>query len=701
MKKYSYLLPILLLSFTFNHQAQTINAENPFFNEWETPFQTPPFGEIKQKHFLPAIEEGIKQQNSEFAEISMNSEKPTFENTVAAIEKSGQLLTKVNKVFSSLNGTDTDDEMQKIAEQSTAMLSKHLDDFYLNEKLFERIKTLYDEKEKLNLTTEQARVLENYYIDFVRGGANLSNEGKEQLRKINDELSQLVLKFGDNVRKENNKFELIVDNENYLAGLPDASIQAAKEKAEAKGLNGKWIFTIDKPTLIPFLQFSENRALREKMYKAYMNRGNNNDELDNKKIFSRITVLRVEKANLLGYKTYSDFVLQKKMAKTPDNVYSFLNDIWKPTIQKAKSEVEEMQKIIDAEGSKFSLEPWDWWYYAEKVKKEKYALDEEMLRPYFQLENVISGVFAVSTKLWGLQFVERADIQVYNPEVKVFEVKEADGKHIGILYTDYFPRAGKTNGAWCGDFRGQSYMDGNYITPLVTNVGNFSKPTSDKPALISLDEVRTLFHEFGHALHVLFQNVTYPSAASVPSDFVELPSQIMENWAMQPEVLKMYAKHYENGEIIPQELIDKIDNSRYFNQGFETLEYIAASLLDMDWHVITDTDEKDVIQFEKESITKMGLIPQIWPRYLTTNFIHIATRGYESGYYSYLWAAVLDADAFEAFMETSLFDKANAESFRKNILSKGGSEDPMELYTKFRGRKPMVDALLKNRGLKE
>lgn len=700
MKKYFYLLNVLLFSFTFNHQAQTIDAENPFFKEWKTPFQTPPFSEIKHEHFLPAYEEGIKLQNLEFEAIITNSDKPTFENTIAALEKSGQLLTTVNKVFSSLNGTDTDDEMQKIAEQSTAMMSKHINDFYLNEKLFERIKTLYDEKEKLNLTTEQSRVLENYYIDFVRGGANLSNEGKEQLRKINDELSQLVLKFGDNVRKENNKFELIVDNEKDLAGLPDASIQAAKEKAEAKGLDGKWLFTIDKPTLIPFLQFSENRTLREKMYKAYMNRGNNNDELDNKEIFSRITILRVEKANLLGYKTYSDFVLQKKMAKTPDNVYSFLNDIWKPTVLKAKSEVEEMQKIIDAEGGNFNLEPWDWWYYAEKVKKEKYALDEVMLRPYFQLENVISGVFAVSTKLWGLQFIERTDIQIYNPEVKVFEVKEADGKHIGILYTDYFPRAGKTNGAWCGDFRGQSNMDGNYITPLVTNVGNFSKPTSDKPALISLDEVRTLFHEFGHALHVLFQNVTYPSAASVPSDFVELPSQIMENWAMQPEVLKMYAKHYETGEIIPQELIDKIDNSKYFNQGFETLEYIAASLLDMDWHVITDTEERDVAQFEKESIEKMGLIPQVWPRYLTTNFIHIATWGYESGYYSYLWSAVLDADAFEAFMEKGLFDKATAESFRKNILSKGGSEDPMELYTKFRGRKPTVDALLKNRGLK-
>jgi len=682
-----------------NYQAQSQNPDNPFFKEWETPYQTPPFSEIKAVHFLPAYEEGIRLQNLEFEAIVDNQDKPTFENTVTAIEKSGQLLTKVNKVFSSLNGTDTNDEMQKIAEQNTAMLSKHFDDFYLNEKLFKRIKVLYDEKESLNLTIEQSRVLENYYIDFVRGGANLSDEGKIQLRKINDELSQLVLKFGDNVRKENNKFELIVEQTEELAGLPDASIQAAKEKAEAKGYKGEWLFTIDKPTLIPFLQFSEKKDLREKMYKDYMNRGNNNDELDNKKIFSRIVVLRVEKANLLGFKTYSDFVLQKKMAKTPENVYSFLNDIWNPTLLKAKSEVEDMQKIIDAEGAKFKLEPWDWWYYAEKVKKEKYDLDEEMLRPYFQLENVINGVFAVATKLWGLQFVERNDIQVYNSEVKVFEVKEADGKHIGILYTDYFPRAGKTNGAWCGDFRGQSNMDGNYITPLVTNVGNFSKPTSDKPALISLDEVRTLFHEFGHALHVLFQNVTYPSAASVPSDFVELPSQIMENWAMQPEVLKMYAKHYETGEIIPQELIDKIDNSRFFNQGFETLEYIAASLLDMDWHVITDAEERDVMQFEKESIAKMGLIPQIWPRYMTTNFIHIATWGYESGYYSYLWSAVLDADAFESFMETSLFDKANAESFRNYILAKGGSEDPMELYIKFKGRKPMVDALLKNRGL--
>ena len=683
----------------FNLPAQSQSADNPFFREWNTPFQTPPFSEIKKEHFLPAYEKGIKDQNAEFEAIVNNSDKPTFENTITAIEKSGQLLTKVNKVFGSLSSTDTDDEMQKIAEESTSMLSKHFDDFYLNEKLFQRIKTLYDEKENLNLTTEQNRLLENYYLDFVRGGANLDEAGKEKLRKINDELSHLILKFGDNVRRENNKFQLIVDKQEDLAGLPDASVQAAKEKAEAQGLTGKWLFTIDKPTLIPFLQFSQKRDLREKLYKAYMNRGNNNDELDNKKIFSRIIVLRVQKANLLGYNTYADYVLQKKMAKTPENVYTFLNDVLKPTVRKAKSEAEEMQKIIDAEGGNFNLEPWDWWFYAEKVKKEKYDLDEEMLRPYFKLENVINGAFTVASKLYELQFVPRDDIQVYNPEVKVFEVKEANGKHIGILYTDYFPRAGKTNGAWCGDFRSESNIGGNYITPLVYNVGNFSKPTSDLPALISLDDVLTLFHEFGHALHSLFQNVTYPASGLVPTDFVELPSQIMEKWALQPEVLKMYAKHYKTGETIPQDLIDKIHNSRFFNQGFETLEYIAASLLDMDWHVITDTTEIDVSQFEKESIKKMGLIPEIWPRYLTTNFIHIATWGYEVGYYSYLWSAVLDADAFESFLENGLFDKATADSFRENVLSKGGSEDPMDLYVKFKGRKPTVDALLKNRGL--
>ncbi|MFH1195645.1 MAG: M3 family metallopeptidase [bacterium] len=699
MKHFLLLVLITLISLSTN-RAQEKVVDNPFFKEWKTPFKTIPFNDIKPEHYLPAYEEGIKQQNAEIKAIVDNSEKPTFKNTIEALEKSGQLLTTVKKVFNQMNAVNTNDEIQKIAEKTTALASKQTDDIFLNDKLFERIKSVYNEKDKLNLTAEQQRLLNFYYLDFVRGGANLNEKDKTELRRINSELAQLVLKFGDNVRFENNKFELVVDKKEDLAGLPDASIQAAADKAKAKGLTGKWIFTIDKPTLIPFLQYSANRGLREKMYKAYMNRGNNNDEFDNKEIFSKIISLRVQKANLLGYKTYADFVLEKKMAKTADAVYNFLNDIWKPTLEKSKSEVADMQKIIDKENGNFKLAPWDWWYYAEKVKKEKYDLDEEMIRPYFKLENVLQGAFDVAGKLFGIKFVERNDIQIYNTNVKVFEVFESDGKHVGILYTDYFPRSNKTNGAWCGGFRDQSNVDGNFITPLIYNCGNFTMPTADKPALISLDEVLTLFHEFGHGLHALFQNVNYPGSGNVFSDFVELPSQIMENWATQPEVLKMYAKHYKTDEPIPQELIDKISKSSKFNQGFETLEYIAASLLDMDWHTVNQTTPIDVPTFEKESIKKMGIIPEILPRYLTTNFIHIATWEYEAAYYSYLWSAVLDSDAFEFFMEKGLFNKGLADSYRKNILEKAGSEDPMELYKRFRGREPKVDALLEKRGLK-
>lgn len=699
MKRYSLLLFICILCIISSVQVSAEGSDNPFLKEWSTPFKTPPFNEIKLEHYLPAFEEGIKQQKAEIDAIINSESQPNFINTIEQLEASGSLLTKVNRVFFAINSANTNDEMQKVTEVVTAMLTKHVDDIYLNENLFKRVKAVYDQKDQLSLLTEQRTVLQNYYLDFTAGGANLNSEGKSKLRKINDELAQLVLKFGDNVRKENSKFELVVKKKADLKGLPDISVVAASEKANAKGLKGKWIFTIDKPTLLPFLQYAENRGLREKMYKAYMSRGNNNDELDNKKTFARIVSLRVEKAKLLGYKRYSEVVLQRKMAQTPENVIKFLDDMWIPTVKKAKAEVTEMQKLIDAEGGKFKLQPWDWWFYAEKVKKNSYALDEEMLRPYFKLDNVIDGAFAVATKLWGIQFTERKDIQIYEPDVKVFEVKEADGKHIGILYTDYFPRAGKNNGAWCGSFRDQYQLNGEYVTPLVYNVGNFSKPAGDKPALLSLDEVRTLFHEFGHGLHSLFQNITYPGSGAIATDFVELPSQIMENWATQPEVLRMYAKHYNTGEVIPQELITKIENTKFFNQGFETLEYIAASMLDMNYHVITDPKEIDVAKFEKESIKKMGLIPEILPRYLTTNFIHIATWGYESGYYSYLWAAVLDSDAFEAFMEKGLFDQATARSFRENILQKSGSEPLMPLYIKFRGREPMVDALLRKRGL--
>ena len=697
LRFFSLILGALICMVTFQVKAQDMN--NPFFKEWKTPFGTPPFESIKTEHYLPAFKEGMKQHEAEVKAVIENKQKPTFLNTIEALDKAGALLTKVNKVFGAMNTANNNDELQKVAEKSASMLSKHWDDILLNDKLFAKVKAIHDSKEAKKLTKEQKTVLENYYLDFVLGGANLDPKGKDELRKINEELSQIVLKFGDNVRKENSAFELIVDNKDDLAGLPEASVQAAVEKAKEKNLKDKWIFTIDKPTLLPFLQFSTKRDLREKMYKAYMNRGNNNDSLDNKKIFARIISLRVQKAHLLGYKRFADLALQRKMAKTPENVYKFLNDVWKPTVHTAKLEVAEMQKIVNEDGGKFNIQPWDWWYYAEKVKKQKYALDEEMLRPYFQLDNVIQGVFAVAQKLYGISFVERKDIQIYHPDVKVFEVKEANGKHLGVLYTDYFPRESKNNGAWCGSFRDQYNLDGKFVTPLVYNVGNFSKPTADKPALLSVDEVETLFHEFGHALHALFANIKYPGSGNIPTDFVELPSQIMEKWALEPEVLAMYAKHYKTGEIIPTDLVKKIENSSRFNQGFETLEYMAASILDMDWHSIADTNQRDVAQFEKESIEKMGLIPEVLPRYMTTNFIHIATWGYESGYYSYLWSAILDNDAFEAFAEKGLFDQKTAKSFRKNILEKSGSEDFMEIYKKFRGREPKVEALLKKRGL--
>jgi len=673
---------------------------NPFFQEWKTPFGTPPFNLIKNEHFLPAYEEGMKQQKAEVEAIINNKEKPTFKNTIEAFEQSGKLFTKVNNVFNALNGANTNETLQDVAQKTASLVSKHFDEIYLNEKFFERIKSIYNEREKLTLTTEQKVVLDNYYKDFVRSGANLNPAEKEKLKSINEQLSLLGVKFAENILKESNTVGLVIENKADLAGLPEGVIQGAAETAKQKGLEGKWAFTLQRPSWTPFLQYSTKRDLREKLFKAYTNRGNNNNELDTKKILTKMASLRVEKAQMLGYKTYADFKLEVNMAKNPKNVYQLLNDLWTPSIKKAKEEVSDMQKMIDAEGSNFKLQSWDWWYYAEKVRKDKYALDEEMLRPYFKLENVINGAFEVATRLYGLKFVERHDIPVYHPDVKVFEVQEADGKHVGILFTDYFPRDSKRNGAWMSEFTSQSDMDGKYIAPVLYNVGNFTKPTKDKPALLSFDDVNTLFHEFGHALHYLMAKSIYPSAKRVPVDFVELPSQIMENWASDPEVLKVYAKHYKTGKPMPKELIAKIVNAGHFNQGFETVEYLAASFLDMDWHSLTDTVERDPLAFEKASLSEHGLIPQIESRYQSTNFQHIfADDGYAAGYYGYVWAAVLDADAFAAFKEKNdVFDKATAKAFRQ-LLQTAGSDDPMALYKKFRGREPKVDALLKKRGL--
>ncbi len=699
MKNFFYLLPVIMFC-AFTIQSDESKMDNPFYKEWKTPFKTPPFNEIKNEHFLPAYEEGLKQQRAEVEAIVDNKENPTFKNTIEAFEKSGKLFTAVNNVFNSLNGANTNDTLQEIAQKTAPMISKHFDEIYLNEKLFERVKSIYQEKERLYLSTEQKVVLKNYYLDFVRGGANLNIEAKEKFKKINEELSLLGVKFGENILKETNTFGLVIDKKEDLAGLPESVIQGAAENAKEKGLEGKWAFTLQRPSWTPFLQYSEKRELREKLFKAYINRGNNNNELDTKNILTRMMALRVEKAKLLGFKTFADFKLEINMAKNPGNVYKFLNDLWTPSIKKAKSEVADMQAIIDKEGGNFQLQPWDWWHYAEKVKKEKYSLEEEMLRPYFKIENVVAGAFGVATKLYGLKFVERKDIQVYHPDVQVFEVIESNGKHLGILYTDYYPRDGKRSGAWMSEYRGQSNIGGNYISPVVYNVGNFTKPTKDKPALLSLDDVNTLFHEFGHALHYLIATSVYPTGKRVPVDFVELPSQVMENWASDPEVLKMYAKHYETGKPIPQELIDKIVKARQFNQGFETVEYLAASLLDLDWHTLTDASEIDAIQFENEVLKKYGLIPEIESRYKSTNFQHIfVDDGYAAGYYGYIWAAVLDADAFAAFKEkNNVFDKSTAKAFR-NLLQSAGSEDPMMLYKKFRGREPKVNALLNKRGL--
>lgn len=675
------------------------NDSNPFFKEWKTPFQTPPFDEIKLEHYLPAFEEGMKVQKIAIDSILNSTDNPTFENTIEAMEISSEFLDRVDNVFFALNSSITNDQMQNIARKITPILTKHNDDINLNLKLFERVKKIYNKRSSLKLSSEQKTVLENYYIGFVRGGANLDESAKDKLRKLNEELSMLTLKFGENMLKETNAVGLTADNEDELAGLPPDVVKAATEMARSKDIQENFAFTLQKPSFIPFLQYAERRDLRERLFKAYINRCNNNNEFDNKKILSQIVSLRVKKANLLGYKTHADFVLERNMSKKPENVYKFLKEIWTPAVKRATNEAADMQAIIEREGKDFKLEPWDWSFYAEKLKKEKYSLDEEMIRPYFKMENVRQGVFDVASKLYGIQFIERKDIPVYHPDVKVFEVKEADGKHLGIFYSDYYPRDGKRSGAWSSTFRGQSNMKGKFVTPLVFNVGNFAKPTADKPSLMSLDEVNTLFHEFGHALHSLFANTNYPSAQWVPRDFVELPSQIMENWATEPQVLKMYAKHYETGKPMPQELMDKLLNASLFNQGFETVEYIAASILDMDWHTLTDTAQRDVPTFEKQSLTNIGLIPQIESRYQSTNFQHIFAGGYSAGYYSYLWAAVLDADAFNAITEKDLFDQKMAASFRKNVLSGGAAGDAMEAYKRFRGSEPKIDALLKKRGL--
>ena len=583
------------------------------------------------------------------------------------------------------------------------MLSGHQDDIRLNPDLFKRVKAVYEIKDELELNPEQRSLLDKVYKNFVRGGADLNEEGKARLREINSKLSILTLNFGNNLLAETNGYKLYIENEEDLAGLTGGIIAGAAEAAKADGQEGKWLFTTHRPSMYPFLTYSEKRELREKLHTAYFSRCDNDNEYDNKKILVEIVNLRVEKAHLLGYETHAHYVLDKNMAKNPEGVYNLIRPVWDAALPVAQNEVKEMQAIIDQEGRDFKLENWDWWYYAEKVRKAKYDLDEEEIRPYFKLENVRDAVFQVANNLWGLTFAPLNDIPKPHPDALAFEVKEADGSHLGVLYMDFFPRASKRGGAWMSSFRKQYRDNGEMVTPVITTVFNFTKPAGDKPALISFDEASTIFHEFGHALHGLLSDCNYYtlSGTSVSRDFVELPSSIMENWCGEPEVMKMYGKHYETGEAIPDELIEKIKNAGHFNQGFTNLEYLSAAFLDMDWHTLKEPQEIDVHKFEAESMSKLGLIPEIMVRYRSTYFSHIFAGGYSAGYYSYKWSEVLDADAFEAFLETSLFDKETASSYRENILSKGGTEDPMVLYKKFRGREPSIETLLKRDGLSE
>ena len=651
------------------------NNSNPFLSDWTTPYSIPDFSAVQEKHYIPAVEAGIAQQEAEIQAIIDNQEAPTFANVVEAYERSGAILDRVIGVLFNLAETDGTESLQKIVEQALPMLSVHSDNISMNPAFFAKVEVLYNDMENLGLNQEQKMALKKLYNGFVNNGIALGEAEQARMREINMELSSLSNTFGNMLLAENNAF--------------------AEEFGVAISEYGEAMAATD------------DRALREKMFKAYASRGNNGNENDTKDLIMKMMALRIEKANLLGYENPAQMILHDKMAGTPEAVDTFLAGIMAPAVKKAQEEIVDMQVIMDQDikagllpaGSK--IEPWDWAYYTEKVRKAKYALDEEQTKPYFQMENVRQGVFDLTTKLWGLQYEKLENIPTYHADVEGFKVTDADGSYIGVILTDYFPRSTKRGGAWMNNFVNQEVVNGQEIRPVIVNVGNFAKPVDGKPSLLTLDQVETLFHEYGHALHGLLSQCTYKSVAgtSVARDFVELPSQIMENWAFQPEVLEGYARHYETGEVIPAELVEKITAAGTFNQGFMTTELAAASILDLKWHMLESVEDVDPMAFEAQACAEMGLIDQIIPRYRSTYFAHIFSGGYSAGYYSYLWAEVLDKDAFELFMEKGIFDKETATSFRQNVLEKGGSDEPMDLYRRFRGADPDPAALTRARGL--
>lgn len=684
------------------NSSETGKVGNPFLAEYTTPFEVPPFDQITLEDYKPAFLQGMEEQKKEIEAIVNQSEEPNFKNTILALDQSGRLLSKVSSVFFGQNSANTSDEMQALSRELSPLLSKHGDDISLNPALFARVKKVYENQDKLNLNKEQKKLLEETYKDFVRGGANLPADKQEQLRKLNSEISMLQLTFGQNMLKETNAFQLVIEKKEDLSGLPESLIANAAIAAKEAGMEGKWLFTLHNPSVMPFLQYADNRALREKIFKGYINRGNNGNDADNNKVVRDLITKRLEKAKLMGYEDYASFVLEDRMAKTSKNVYDLLDEVWTPALAKAKEELADINAEIKKEGGNFEAEGWDWRYYFEKAKKAKFDLDENQLRPYLKLDNVRDGAFYVANKLYGITFTPIANIPLPHPEAQAFECKDKDGTHLGVIYFDFFPRASKRGGAWCGGYRSQTYKDGKRVAPVVTIVCNFTQPAEGQPALLSADEAETLFHEFGHGLHSLFRDVHYYGISGVPRDFVELPSQIMEHWVFEPEVLKVYAKHYQTGEVMPTELIDKLDKSGKYGQGFATTEYLAASLLDMDFHVLKEIPaDLDVMKFEQETLGKRGLLRQIPSRYRTTYFNHTMGGGYTAGYYSYIWAEVLDSDAYEAYQETGdIFHQEVASKFRTYVLTPGGIDDAMDMYKNFRGKEPNTEPLLKNRGLK-
>jgi len=676
--------------------------ENPLLKPFATPFGVPPFDQIRDADYLPAFRQAMARHQAEIDAITNNQNAADFDNTIAALDKAGADLNRVASVFFAVNGANANDVTRETARTMAPELSRHQSDITLNHALFARVQAVYDQRENLKLSPEQQRLLEETHKQFVRSGAVLGDADQARLRDINSELSSLSEKFGDNLLQETKAFEMYVDQRQDLGNLPQSLVAAAAKAAADKGHAGSWLFTLPRPSINPFLQYSPNRELRKKIFLGYAMRGDNDNEHDNKAIEAKMAALRVQRAKLLGYPSHAAFVLSDNMAETPEKALALMDKVWKPALKAAKREATAFEKMMHKDGVPGPLQPWDWRYYAEKVRKARYDLDENALRPYFEVNHVRDGAFETAHRLFGITFKRLKNLPTWHPEQQVFEVFDKDGSHLGILYMDFFARPGaKRGGAWMNALRSQSDRDGHFVHPIVTTNFNFPPPTADSPSLLSFTEASTLFHEFGHALHGLFSHVHYQSLAgtNTPRDFVEFPSQVFENWSTEPEVLRYYAKHYKTGEVIPEALVKKTQDAAKFNQGFATVEYMAAAYLDMDWHTLTTTEPQDPEAFEKASMARIGLIPQILPRYRNGYFAHIFSGGYSAGYYAYLWSEVLDADAFEAFKETSLFDQTTAQKYRDEILSKGGTRPGMELYRAFRGRDPRIEPLLKRRGL--